>query len=688
MFPRKLYTLPFHLGLAISLLLLVAINVMLYRSNHHSLPTQLYSQKSSSGYSVGPGKTIQNIGDDLTDPKFWDDLQKQLKQAKYEEIYQDLKRAIRLEKYDLLVEELKNSIRQDKSKELIDQLKMRIDLSYTHEYMKFKEKSYTLLEELKLTYLSQNLESLKNDLTKEIAKTYNMGEYVKFLLLDVLLQIEISTRKFDDNDLKDRLPSLVKKLPEESDILNSERLSSFLEINSDKEKAFAESHLNALKSIQDLPVPPVFQGDGIVIYAKNQKDLLHAVTIVKQLRELKSALPIEIMTLRKYQSVCDQLKQLNAKCVVISDVLGHSIFADLQEKKVNMKSIGLLISSFDNIVSLDGSIPLKNIDKIFNSSLYRLYKWIVFPSTVHRTVSPLYYKMTGTTIGEAKSRICLDNEKDFSRYIDDRSQICLHDLEGAPSAISSDSTEMIFLKRAHFNSFLLAVYYSLNRDFYYPMLYQTKEDSDRETWVAALNTLKEPYYNVETLPMHFKSNIPNEPAKLYQFDPEESQAFLSEWKDYLISKKLDSRLFPFQDNKYTKELLTGFLEGRKVTKWVSSQGGGPPVLSEVDYQLPSPYFMHLQPDKIKKVDENEIVSDKTVREAKYEQHFNNWQNWVKCEFLNTELLDSLGEKKPDDCGILMAEVMKASESAAKVDAKKDVPKKEGDLGNGDQSGGN
>ncbi|KUI54466.1 Alpha-1,2-mannosyltransferase MNN2 [Cytospora mali] len=227
----------------------------------------------------------------------------------------------------------------------------------------------------------------------------------------------------------------------------------------------------------------IFKGKGIVIVGGGEY-FGPAITSIQMLRRTGNGLPVEVFVPDddEYEkAVCeDYLKKLDAKCVVLSHILNKSTVkvsqkddADLKVTHYQLKSLSVLLSSFEDVLLLDSdSIPLLDpLTNIFWTEPYRSKGMIIWPDFWRATESPMFWTVAG--------------KSSFPT--------------GLP-VTSSETGQMVINKTTHLAPLLLATYYNIfGPDYYYPLLSQgALGQGDKETFFAAALALNSSYYRVQT----------------------------------------------------------------------------------------------------------------------------------------------------------------------------------------------
>ncbi|ODV82167.1 glycosyltransferase family 71 protein [Suhomyces tanzawaensis NRRL Y-17324] len=497
--------------------------------------------------------------------------------------------------HEAITRHILNNINPDlvaSSPEPIEYIQSQIETYYTRKLFRSIEDHVHLQEAIKADYASHNHEQLVNEIVREVSQDPQVAELPELVQkVESALNHRYSKKAYYDDILehlilhnapqcpavdrvdsifgysynyvgspcfsKSYITSLGKTLPE----------SSFHELQ--------KKHDNLVRALRDLPEPPksFVHGDGIVINGGGAY-LMGALTVVAQIREMGSVLPVEVVL--AYHSeyddhICETLlPRLNGSCVVVESAIGASLLKKLKLKRFQLKILGLLVSSFDNIIALDAdNFPIQNVDKLLESEVYLKNKFILWPDLWHKATSPSYYDIARFKLGEPNRRQGLQNSDSYTDYIQRNrdTDILLHDLEGAPPAMGAETGQMVFSKRAHYRSFLLALYYNVyGYSHYYELLFQgVFGEGDRETFIPALHVMNEPYYLVtrDAWLAGYQDGEDNfQESTIVQYSPQETEDFFDDWRDWLFSKGLDSRLWPYQDNDYTRELFSNYKSDR------------------------------------------------------------------------------------------------------------------------------
>jgi alpha 1,2-mannosyltransferase len=218
-----------------------------------------------------------------------------------------------------------------------------------------------------------------------------------------------------------------------------------------------------------------FKGRGIVTLGGTEY-FGPAIIGLHMLRATGSKLPVEVFVADRQEyetAICDDyLPKLNAKCIVIADILNAEETEAPLVTHYQLKSLAMLFSSFAEILYVDSdSIPLVNPDKeLFSTEPFLSAGLVSWPDFWLATESPLFYTIAG---------------RKFPQNMPRR---------------SSESGQLLINKRTHIKTLLLAAYYNFyGPSHYYPLLSQgALGQGDKETFLAAAVVLGQSYYRVKT----------------------------------------------------------------------------------------------------------------------------------------------------------------------------------------------
>ncbi|ODV78312.1 glycosyltransferase family 71 protein [Suhomyces tanzawaensis NRRL Y-17324] len=652
-----------------------------------------------------PIERIQDAIDKVDNPEYGRNLINEIKITKEKELIDLLRKDIEEKNTQKFHDELRFQIVSNFSESFKEELQKEIKEKNTKEMFEAKSVSYELFDNLKAEYLKKHgndieevailevMQDLKMESSPGLSKKVkdllhqkmDRSVWYKYLINDLLI-------KFGPKDMHaltkeergDDFPGTFLRDIQQPPISKNVLLKNHVNLSKERHAKLKEYHAKFVDAIKRLDDPPkqFVNGDGIVISGGGVY-FGSALVAIGQMREMGSKLPIELVIndLSEYdEQICEVLlpKTFNARCIVIEKEIGKELLEKLKLTKFQMKIFGLLFSSFDNIITIDAdNMPIKNVDTLLTSEPYLSTKFILWPDIWHKGVSPLYYDIAGFKVGTTPiRREGLANDWPWSRYPgkDVDTDVAYHDLEGLPGMISIETGQMVFSKRAHFKSFLLSLYYNIyGPDFYYRLLFQgVPGEGDRETFVPALHLLKEPYHIVPRASwlagykMGEKQDGDFQETTIVQYDPTQTVKLIDDWEKWLKKHDSDTRLWPYQSNKHTGELMDLFKKDLAISRSKEvpdPETGKLTMVDEVEeYKFPDVFFLHIHKPKINPIEnaKTESYGIYTRRnlglqgtypeygKTDWELKFHSIAKWIACEGITSQhFWDTIAEKKKD-----------------------------------------
>lgn len=219
------------------------------------------------------------------------------------------------------------------------------------------------------------------------------------------------------------------------------------------------------------PMPYMPKTRGVVTTADGA--LLPVMVIsLRMLRRTGSTLPVEVFVQRPDEwesAMCDDvLPALNARCVILSDVLAAAP-GPIKVEKYQLKVLAMILSSFEEVLFLDAdSFPLDRPETLFAEEPFRSTNMVTWPDFWASSASPLYYEIASQPVPPMDARQ------------------------------STESGQLLVSKRTHARTLLLCAYYNFwGPDHYYRLLTQGGPgEGDKETFLAAAAAMGEPFYQV------------------------------------------------------------------------------------------------------------------------------------------------------------------------------------------------
>ena len=224
------------------------------------------------------------------------------------------------------------------------------------------------------------------------------------------------------------------------------------------------------------------------------------VISLRMLRRTGSKLPMEVFLAdsTEYESyICETvLPELNAKCVVLSDILDKTPYS-VSITHYQYKVMAILFSSFEELLFLDSdAFPIHEPLELFSAEPFTSHGLVLWPDFWASTASPLYFNISSQPVPLMTLRQ------------------------------SSETGEILLSKKNHQRSLLLATYYNYyGPNFYYPLQSQgSPGEGDKETFLAAANVFNESFYQVSESVRaigHFKPGGDLAGSAMVQYDPVE-----------------------------------------------------------------------------------------------------------------------------------------------------------------------
>ncbi|KAJ6037066.1 hypothetical protein N7540_001345 [Penicillium herquei] len=228
------------------------------------------------------------------------------------------------------------------------------------------------------------------------------------------------------------------------------------------------------------------------------------VSSLRMLRKAGSTLPVEVYMkdAGEYEKrICNEvLPALDARCLVLGDVMGEDVIAHYQ-----LKIFAVLFSSFEEIVWMDADcFPLTKPEDLLDSEPFKSSGLVTWPDFWASSASPLYYKI--------------------SRQ------------EAPPMTARQSSETGVFLvsKKTHLFPLMLAAYYNFyGPSHYFRLLSQGGPgEGDKETFLQATMAMGAPFYTVSERVQAIGHQLTDKlsGSAMAQTDPREDHALTSQDK--------------------------------------------------------------------------------------------------------------------------------------------------------------
>lgn len=227
--------------------------------------------------------------------------------------------------------------------------------------------------------------------------------------------------------------------------------------------------------------PPYVPETRGLVYTAGGKYLPVFVASLRMLRRTNSKLPVEVFLKDKSEyedAICNGvLPGLNAKCVVLSEILGRASgsssngtnTAEVQIEHYQLKVFAMLFSSFEDILWLDADcFPLYDPEALFDSEPYKSNGLVAWPDYWASTVSPQYYLIAQVPVPPMNARA------------------------------SSETGEFMISKKTHGLTLILSTYYNYyGPSHYFALLSQgAPGEGDKETFLQAASAAGNKFYAV------------------------------------------------------------------------------------------------------------------------------------------------------------------------------------------------
>ncbi|KAL2851463.1 mannosyltransferase putative-domain-containing protein [Aspergillus pseudoustus] len=206
---------------------------------------------------------------------------------------------------------------------------------------------------------------------------------------------------------------------------------------------------------------------GIVSSAGGQYFPVFVATL-RMLRRTGSTLPVEVFMkdASEYEkSICeDVLPKMNARCLILSDVLGKEFIEHFQ-----LKVFAVLLSSFEELIWMDADcFPLHEPEILLDSDIFKSTGMITWPDFWQSSASPLYFKISNQPETPMNGRQ------------------------------TTEAGVILMNKKTHLRTLLLAAYYNYyGPSHYFRLLSQGGPgEGDKETFLQAAYAVNEPFYAV------------------------------------------------------------------------------------------------------------------------------------------------------------------------------------------------
>lgn len=287
--------------------------------------------------------------------------------------------------------------------------------------------------------------------------------------------------------------------------LTEEYLGKFLKVSQKDVDLLKALHEQAVALLPRRAPSGLYKGNGYV-YVGGGKFSWLALLLIKKLRLVGAVLPVEVLIPSPEEFEADfcgrVLPALNARCILLQELLGKSVYDLYTFKGYQYKLLALLVLLFQNVMMLDAdNFPLHNPDPYFTLKVFKEHGLITWPDFWKRTTLTKFYEVAGIKVDTTK-RVRYgyhhygEYPKEIKGVVDGSvkpKEIPFHDFEGAMPNPLCELGQVMLLKGSHLRELWLAFYYNLYGPLhYYPLFLQgVAGEGDKETFLAATVALGE-----------------------------------------------------------------------------------------------------------------------------------------------------------------------------------------------------
>ncbi|RCK56014.1 Alpha-1,2-mannosyltransferase MNN22 [Candida viswanathii] len=317
---------------------------------------------------------------------------------------------------------------------------------------------------------------------------------------------------FEDNKFPSDLEPLIKYVPKDEQLkgkVNSrEVLNSKAEIFN--KANITEFHRAVFEGLPDeLPTTVYRQGTrGVVTVGGDFYSWLAYINIL-HLRRIGSDLPVEVIMpaigdYTREQEFCEVLlPKVNARCVVVPEVMGVKAFKKWLFKSYQFKILAIALSSFQHVLLVDSeNMAARDPRLLFDLPVYQDKGMVLWPDYWQRTIHPEWYEIAGkkySTIYKTKDgKFPLNGPVPLTP--EEEANTRFNDLAGTIPDMSTESGQLMINKGTHGKVVLMSIYYNLFGPELYYKLFSLGElgEGDKDTFIAAAYVCDKPWYQVHS----------------------------------------------------------------------------------------------------------------------------------------------------------------------------------------------
>jgi alpha 1,2-mannosyltransferase len=209
-----------------------------------------------------------------------------------------------------------------------------------------------------------------------------------------------------------------------------------------------------------------------IVSSAGGKYLPTFLVFLRLLRRTGAKLPVElfIKDWGEYEPyICEViLPPLNAKCVVLSEILSSRDGKRPSLEHFQLKAFAVLFSSFQDVIWMDSDcFFLYDPTNLLTSKPFTSTGLVTWPDFWAYTTSPLYYNISRQPMVPTTTRQ------------------------------TTEAGMFLISKRTHFMTLLLAAYYNYHASHYYLMISQgAPGEGDKDTFILAASALGEKFHTI------------------------------------------------------------------------------------------------------------------------------------------------------------------------------------------------
>ncbi|GMM48462.1 hypothetical protein DAPK24_050600 [Pichia kluyveri] len=342
---------------------------------------------------------------------------------------------------------------------------------------------------------------------KFFTRVFNIYEFhhIDQNSIDLLIRSSNSNNNNNDKNINININENIKKLNRYSKI----ELNSLIQVNPNFIEEAKFKHVSILKRLPQFSIN-LSRGNGYVMVG-NKKSYWNIYLTIKLLRQLGSNYPFEIIitSINEFDDYfCSNLiKNYNAKCIMLNERLPINILSDMIISDL-WKTLAILSSNFQNVIYLNSNTyPVKSLDELFDSPIFRKHGLVLWSDTNRRETVPSFYEIQNIKIGKpirylndiytsSKLFKTTNNENYNDNYVS------YHDRAGTIQEWTINDDFMLIDKSIYLHSLLLSLWYQNEGiDKLYPLISPSNQNlAGKETIAAAATYMKKTYYQVSRKP--------------------------------------------------------------------------------------------------------------------------------------------------------------------------------------------